>query len=98
MLDLIDAAGKTNNTINFSLINDFEKGKLFKIDDIKIMAPVRYPRRNFFCLGMNYADHAKEVVFTEKEKNLKFQNSRYTLVNLLIPLWKIKVLSPMMKS
>jgi 2-keto-4-pentenoate hydratase/2-oxohepta-3-ene-1,7-dioic acid hydratase in catechol pathway len=68
MLDLIDAAGKTNNTINFSLINDFEKGKLFKIDDIKIMAPVRYPRRNFFCLGMNYADHAKEVAFTEKEK------------------------------
>jgi len=68
MLDLIDATGEIKNSINFSLIKDFEKGKEYNIDDIKFLAPVRYPRRNFFCLGMNYADHAKEVAFTETEK------------------------------
>lgn len=29
--------------------------------DIKITAPIPYPRRNVFCLGKNYADHAMEI-------------------------------------
>lgn len=68
MLDLIDAVGEKDNIINFSSIQDLEQGKIYEINDVKILAPVRYPRRNFFCLGMNYADHAKEVAFTETEK------------------------------
>ncbi|MDD4343605.1 MAG: fumarylacetoacetate hydrolase family protein [Eubacteriales bacterium] len=68
MLDLIDAVGEKDNIINFPLIQDLEQGKIYEINDVKILAPVRYPRRNFFCLGMNYADHAKEVAFTETEK------------------------------
>lgn len=31
------------------------------LDDVKITAPIPYPRRNVFCLGKNYADHAMEV-------------------------------------
>lgn len=68
MLDLIDAVGEKDNIINFSSIQDLDQGKIYEINDVKILAPVRYPRRNFFCLGMNYADHAKEVAFTETEK------------------------------
>lgn len=68
MLDLIDAVGEKDNIINFSAIQVLEQGKIYEINDVKILAPVRYPRRNFFCLGMNYADHAKEVAFTETEK------------------------------
>ncbi|MBB6217211.1 2-keto-4-pentenoate hydratase/2-oxohepta-3-ene-1,7-dioic acid hydratase in catechol pathway [Anaerosolibacter carboniphilus] len=29
--------------------------------EVKIKAPIPYPRRNIFCLGKNYLDHAKEV-------------------------------------
>jgi len=31
------------------------------LDNVKITAPIPYPRRNVFCLGKNYADHALEV-------------------------------------
>ena len=31
------------------------------LKNIKIIAPIQYPRRNIFCLGKNYADHAMEV-------------------------------------
>jgi hypothetical protein len=32
---------------------------------IKILAPIPYPRRNIFCLGKNYAEHAAEVKSTQ---------------------------------
>ncbi len=42
-----------------------------KLDKIKLCAPIPYPRRNVFCIGKNYLDHAKEVgsVFGEVPKN-----------------------------
>ncbi|MBZ2175495.1 fumarylacetoacetate hydrolase family protein [Schnuerera sp. xch1] len=43
------------NVLNGSVDNTIS------IDDIKITAPIPYPRRNVFCLGKNYADHAMEV-------------------------------------
>jgi 2-keto-4-pentenoate hydratase/2-oxohepta-3-ene-1,7-dioic acid hydratase in catechol pathway len=30
--------------------------------DVKILAPIEYPKRNLLCLGKNYLDHAKETV------------------------------------
>jgi len=30
-------------------------------DEIKLCAPIPYPRRNIICLGKNYLDHAKET-------------------------------------
>lgn len=68
MLDLIDVAGNRETGINFSVIDESRKGNKYLLSEVKIMAPIRYPRRNVFCLGMNYADHAKEVAFTEADK------------------------------
>lgn len=31
------------------------------LDPVKLLAPIPRPRRNIFCLGKNYADHAKEI-------------------------------------
>ncbi|MGE5613571.1 MAG: fumarylacetoacetate hydrolase family protein [Bacillota bacterium] len=36
------------------------------LEDVKIMAPIPYPRRNIICLGKNYARHAQEVAGTIK--------------------------------
>lgn len=38
-------------------IND----RKISLNNIKITAPIKYPRRNVFCLGKNYADHANEI-------------------------------------
>ncbi|AOT70959.1 fumarylacetoacetate hydrolase family protein [Geosporobacter ferrireducens] len=32
-----------------------------EIEKVKLCAPIPYPKRNIFCLGKNYLDHAKEV-------------------------------------
>lgn len=31
------------------------------LDEVKILAPIPYPRRNIMCLGKNYLDHINEV-------------------------------------
>ncbi|WP_129596269.1 fumarylacetoacetate hydrolase family protein [Anaerophilus nitritogenes] len=38
--------------------NTFQK---IPLEDIQLSAPIPYPRRNLFCLGKNYIDHAKEL-------------------------------------
>ncbi len=54
-------------TYSDSLIEDLKailsKEGLEKIpyDGVKITAPIPYPRRNVFCLGKNYEEHALEV-------------------------------------
>ena len=54
-------------TYSDSLIGDLKevleniKDKGIPLKDVKITAPIKYPRRNVFCLGKNYADHAAEV-------------------------------------
>lgn len=32
---------------------------------IKLLAPIPFPRRNVFCLGKNYAEHAQEIKITK---------------------------------
>ncbi len=66
MLDLIDQIA--DETVDFARIDSFKKGRKYALDEVELLAPIPYPRRNLFCLGMNYADHAKEVSFTETEK------------------------------
>lgn len=34
------------------------------LDEVKLKAPIPYPKRNVFCLGKNYAEHAKEIKIT----------------------------------
>ena len=38
--------------------NDLEE---LKLEEIKLLAPIPYPKRNVFCLGKNYSEHVKEV-------------------------------------
>ena len=33
--------------------------------DVKLLAPIPFPRRNVICLGKNYADHAREIKITK---------------------------------
>ncbi len=40
-------------------LDDIDEG--LPLDDVKLTAPIPYPRRNVFCLGKNYAEHAMEV-------------------------------------
>ncbi len=50
-----------------SLIGDLKevleniKDKGIPLKAVKITAPIKYPRRNVFCLGKNYVEHAKEI-------------------------------------
>ncbi|HET7580099.1 MAG TPA: fumarylacetoacetate hydrolase family protein, partial [Bacillales bacterium] len=34
---------------------------IFKLEDVRLAAPIPHPRKNIFCIGKNYADHAKEL-------------------------------------
>ncbi len=36
------------------------QGDEIKLDDVELVAPIPQPRRNIFCVGKNYYDHAKE--------------------------------------
>lgn len=59
MLNLIDAIESINvekikATITASTIE-------LMLEDVKMLAPIPYPRRNILCLGKNYLDHVHEV-------------------------------------
>lgn len=61
-----------------SLIKYLDEGKLNEVekvlkdnslqglssDMVKLKAPIPYPRRNVFCLGKNYEEHAREIKLT----------------------------------
>ncbi|WP_373844902.1 fumarylacetoacetate hydrolase family protein [Clostridium sp.] len=61
-----------------SLIKYLDEGKLNEIekvlknnslqglssDMVKLKAPIPYPKRNVFCLGKNYEEHAREIKLT----------------------------------
>lgn len=59
MLELIDVFENINMGTLKELLGSL-KGEL-NIDDVKILAPIPYPRRNVLCLGKNYLDHVNEV-------------------------------------
>ncbi|MGB3367520.1 MAG: fumarylacetoacetate hydrolase family protein [Acidaminobacteraceae bacterium] len=35
--------------------------EIYNVNDVKILPPIEFPKRNVFCLGKNYLDHALEV-------------------------------------
>ncbi|PAB59169.1 fumarylacetoacetate hydrolase family protein [Anaeromicrobium sediminis] len=45
-----------NNLMDSSNLNSIP------LSEVKLLAPIPHPKRNIFCLGKNYLDHAKEVV------------------------------------
>ena len=42
-----------------------EEIESISIKNIKLLAPIPYPKRNIFCLGKNYYEHMKELSNTE---------------------------------
>src|SRR3546814_7300693 len=43
-----------------------ELGKPVALSDIELEAPIPLPRRNIFCVGKNYHDHAQEFARSEE--------------------------------
>lgn len=40
-----------------------------ELSEVKLLAPIPYPKRNVFCIGKNYEDHAKEIKITQISDN-----------------------------
>lgn len=60
IFDVIDYV----STVNIGELKERVKGLLhlsISIEDIKVLAPIEYPKRNIFCLGKNYIEHALEM-------------------------------------
>jgi 2-keto-4-pentenoate hydratase/2-oxohepta-3-ene-1,7-dioic acid hydratase in catechol pathway len=53
--DLLDLMPYQDNLLDLPL----EKNRL-PLDQVRIAAPIPYPRRNLFCVGKNYVSHASE--------------------------------------
>ncbi|RJE84598.1 fumarylacetoacetate hydrolase family protein [Paracoccus onubensis] len=47
------------------------KGEAIPIDDIELLAPIPRPRRNIFCVGKNYREHAREFAGSGYEAGAK---------------------------
>jgi 2-keto-4-pentenoate hydratase/2-oxohepta-3-ene-1,7-dioic acid hydratase in catechol pathway len=49
-------------------------GPAVALDDIRLVAPIPLPRRNLWCVGRNYHEHARELqasVFKDNDANTK---------------------------
>lgn len=53
------------------------KGDAIELKDVKILAPIPYPKQDVLCIGVNYAEHAKESQNFHKEKFHKTSEAIY---------------------
>jgi 2-keto-4-pentenoate hydratase/2-oxohepta-3-ene-1,7-dioic acid hydratase in catechol pathway len=53
MIDLIERSGQLKSTLA-------SLGPSMPIEQVNLQAPIARPRRNIFCVGKNYREHAKE--------------------------------------
>jgi 2-keto-4-pentenoate hydratase/2-oxohepta-3-ene-1,7-dioic acid hydratase in catechol pathway len=71
MLDVIEQYEQATPTLHsildkatrrrFSEVRTFsEIGAVHELSDVQLVAPIPQPRKNVVCLGLNYAEHAKE--------------------------------------
>lgn len=77
--EIFNAIGKNNVSSMTELIENFEEDTIKQIEttinsnkfncvplnSIKLFAPIPNPKRNVFCLGKNYVEHAKEIKMTK---------------------------------
>jgi len=59
MLALIAAGAETLARIA-ALVEIAPAGTLLALDEVELLAPIPRPRKNIFCVGRNYAEHAAE--------------------------------------
>jgi 2-keto-4-pentenoate hydratase/2-oxohepta-3-ene-1,7-dioic acid hydratase in catechol pathway len=51
-----------------------------KLEDVKLLAPIPKMRKNIICLGLNYADHAKETNTPPPQKPIFFTKSPTSII------------------
>src|ERR1700743_2639079 len=56
MLELIEQFGQARDKIAAIV----SSGPKLHVDEVEILAPIPTPRRNIFCVGKNYYEHAAE--------------------------------------
>jgi 2-keto-4-pentenoate hydratase/2-oxohepta-3-ene-1,7-dioic acid hydratase in catechol pathway len=59
MLALISGGAETLAQIA-ALVEIAPEGTLLALDEVELLAPIPRPRKNIFCVGRNYAEHAAE--------------------------------------
>lgn len=59
-----------------------------EVSEVKLLAPIPYPKRNVLCIGKNYEDHAKEIKITQISDDFIPEN----------PIYFTKVASPAITS
>ena len=62
--NMIEAIEYIDNSCESEIINyidNYEGNDFINLKDVKILAPIPYPKRNVFCLGKNYLEHVNEV-------------------------------------
>ncbi|HEY8889128.1 MAG TPA: fumarylacetoacetate hydrolase family protein [Clostridium sp.] len=77
--DIFNSIGKNNVSSMIQLIEEFDDSTSDKVqaainrndfdgillNSVKLLAPIPNPKRNIFCLGKNYVEHAKEIKMTK---------------------------------
>ena len=77
--EIFNVLGKASVSSMTELIENFEPHIIEKIETavsnnnfnseplnlVKLLAPIPNPKRNIFCLGKNYVEHAKEIKMTK---------------------------------
>lgn len=77
--EIFSLIGKNNISSMVELIENFDRTEVEKIPkmintnnfksqplkSVKLLAPIPNPKRNVFCLGKNYVEHAKEIKMTQ---------------------------------
>ncbi|MEA4816571.1 MAG: fumarylacetoacetate hydrolase family protein [Lachnospiraceae bacterium] len=61
---IVNITDEEMKTLKLAVKNRF---KPLNFEDIKLLAPIPYPLQDVLCLGLNYADHAKEYSSHKKE-------------------------------
>ncbi|HWQ78857.1 MAG TPA: fumarylacetoacetate hydrolase family protein [Anaerovoracaceae bacterium] len=61
MLNLIERYGQSTEIQEAFRITDLTFLPHFDQSGLKLLAPIPYPKRNIFCLGKNYIEHANEI-------------------------------------
>ena len=72
MINLIEEFPSLDINILKNILTDKDVVQtMVPMESIKLCAPIPYPKRNVFCVGKNYLDHAKEVgsIFGDLPKN-----------------------------
>lgn len=60
MLELLDAGQPAVDVVAKILAKADGKCPRFALGEVKLLAPIPRPRKNIFCIGKNYRDHAME--------------------------------------